>query len=527
MGAGKSFAETDSWTVALLFVTFALLSVVIEKLVHWLKHVWAYGRKTLLEVIHKGEEELFLLGTVSFILLVLEEMIIKGSCVDSSSTFAPSTWAICPPKAKAYGYTGRHLTGGAGAGGGTCPEGQEPFFSQALLHQVHLFIFFLAISHVLYSASTLYLGKRRLVVLLRKRKAHMEKTMGKIAKAVGSDAHCLVAVPSKKGSMKVHPAATPDDSVVETSGDSIVSITIDKQGSVEEKKPLKKSASDADIAQATAAALKGQDGSGESRSLAQRLGEISGFSLPETTLVCFEILFMRTHNIQSHKFDFADFILECIEADSSDILGMSPSRWLIATLLILFWGIVDEIHLIVSLVSLVALVAIAAKLRRTVMRIIEIERKGGAVTDDLFWFRRPQLIEEIFTVILYQQAFHIASWLFGAWQIGVGSTYACYYGVNVSVWLSSVIIAVSFILGGYVILPLQALVSQMSGRFREELLGPHIKAVMKEMTARMKARRRPKRFATQEEATIAIQRAFRARRARNLEKAAKIAMMGQ
>jgi mlo protein len=53
--------------------------------------------------------------------------------------------------------------------------------------------------------------------------------------------------------------------------------------------------------------------------------------VPETTLLCFELLFLRTHNIQSHKFDFATYVLECIEANSSEMLGMSPGRWLIAT----------------------------------------------------------------------------------------------------------------------------------------------------------------------------------------------------
>jgi hypothetical protein len=41
--------------------------------------------------------------------------------------------------------------------------------------------------------------------------------------------------------------------------------------------------------------------------------------------------------------------------------------------------------------------------------------------------------------------------------------------------VSAVLIVLCFGLGGYVILPLQALVAQMSGRFRAELLGVHVK----------------------------------------------------
>jgi mlo protein len=49
--------------------------------------------------------------------------------------------------------------------------------------------------------------------------------------------------------------------------------------------------------------------------------------VPNSTLLSFELLFLRTHNIRSHHFDFANFVLECIEANSSETLGMSPGRW--------------------------------------------------------------------------------------------------------------------------------------------------------------------------------------------------------
>ena len=59
----------DSWNV--LFLIYAVLSVGIEHGVHWIK-TKVKGKKTLMLVIRKAEEELFLLGTVSFLLLVFE-----------------------------------------------------------------------------------------------------------------------------------------------------------------------------------------------------------------------------------------------------------------------------------------------------------------------------------------------------------------------------------------------------------------------------------------------------------------------
>lgn len=66
----------------------------------------------------------------------------------------------------------------------------------------------------------------------------------------------------------------------------------------------------------------------------------------------------------------------------------------------------------------------------------------------------------------------------------------------------------------------------MSGRFRAELLSVHSKAVVRELAERLEKKRMSRRmFATKEEAVVLIQRAFRARRARHLEKAAKVIMV--
>lgn len=525
MGAGKSFAETDSWAVALSFVIFGLISVLIERFVHWLKHHVAKGSKTLLQVVHKAEEELFLLGTVSFILLVFQELIIEGSCVDSSKTFRPSTWAICGAfVTSSSSYQGassyyppspppsRHLLGAAGVKADGCPEGQEPFLSEALLHQVHLFIFFLAICHVIYSATALSLGKRRLATMLKKRTRHMEKTMMSIAKLLDSDAHCLVsesafgrAARSKSKIINNDAAATPahfqisDDLPIQNPQNAVksfegeatisvlgvdeVAVTVGDHSAVkdapfdegESRHRPKHTASEKDITLFSTSALKGKMSYSDMvkissnapdrlksfersvtmrqqlypyRGLYHRFKEQFGLAVPETTLVCFELLFLRTHNIQSHKFDFAKYVLECIEANSCEMLGLSPGRWLMATAIIFLWGPVNEIHVIVSLTSLALLVVIAFKLRRTIDVIIAIEHEGGLVTDDVFWFGRPQFIEELFIGILYQQAFHLASWLFGAWQIGVGRGYGCYYGSIWSFTISAVLISSCFILGG-------------------------------------------------------------------------------
>jgi hypothetical protein len=70
--------------------------------------------------------------------------------------------------------------------------------------------------------------------------------------------------------------------------------------------------------------------------------------LPESTLIRFELFFLRQHNVRSLKFDFPEYVVECIDWDSCDTLGMSPGRWCIATLVIVAMGPFETINLIIS-----------------------------------------------------------------------------------------------------------------------------------------------------------------------------------
>jgi mlo protein len=250
------------------------------------------------------------------------------------------------------------------------------------------------------------------------------------------------------------------------------------------------------------------------------------WEVPNSSLLCFELLFLRTHNIHSYKFDFSSYVMQCIESNSSETLGMSPARWLIATVLILVWGPWREMNLVVSLISLASLIGIAVVLSRRVDALLRIEREVGQVTDDIFLFRRPQLLEEIMVVVMYQQAFHIASWLFGWWNVGSAwDGYNCYYGEGWGLAVSVLVVATSLSIGGYVILPLQALTSQMTpSKLKGDLLGPHVKGALDFM---MRRKKHVKKFPTEEDAVVHIQRTFRKRRQRNLEMAGRMAMINE
>ena len=600
MASGKSFTQTDSWAVAIAFVVFAILSVLIEKAVHWLKHS-LHAKKTLLKVVHKAEEELFLLGSVSFILLVFEDTLVANSCV-KTSRFDVETWAMCPyvgsydssyaasydAAPSAYGTRssrrGRRLAA-AVDDDDACDDDAEPFLSRAVLHQVHLFIFFLALAHVCYTTATLTLGRWRLRNMLRQRRAHVERTMATVSRLASSDAHVLVdrmmetgktatreettysyrpsgdgdgnsVAASAKGAKK---NKTPDEGLAPTAatfGASPSRVTFEASVPTDASDSIQEGVTclAADALRGDGAALAhrrelfrdglsrsskqsyatgGANGDGAARRFWRALPsrtyllERLAVRLPESTLIRFELVFLRAHNVRSLKFDFPEYVMECIDWDSCDTLGMSPGRWCIATIIIVAMGPFETINLIISIASVCVLLSLAAWLKTRVDLVLRAEKRGDAVADaELFLLGRPRLAKELFIAILYQQAFHVATWIFGAWQIGVGDEHACYYGPIWSIVVSVCAVVVSLLVGGYVILPLDALVAQMSGHFRSELLDARVADVVKQLAASLERRRAgTRRFATQEQAVTHIQRAFRERKKRNLGRAAKVALL--
>lgn len=112
--------------------------------------------------MHYIEEELLALGLISLLLIVCEEYLLK-LCVDSDDDYKGDSYS------SDYGeedsgykrFFSRKLLAGYGD---TCPEGEEPFWSANTLHQTHLFIFLVAVTHVCYATASV------VICLLRMRR---------------------------------------------------------------------------------------------------------------------------------------------------------------------------------------------------------------------------------------------------------------------------------------------------------------------------------------------------------------------
>ncbi|OEL32529.1 MLO-like protein 1 [Dichanthelium oligosanthes] len=182
--------HTPTWIVASVCSVIVVISLLFERLLHRLgKKLSKSHRKPLYEALLKVKEELMLLGFISLMLNVLQGATQK-ICVRESVMHhllpcprrEPSTGGAAQTTAhySATVFTGvlgstRRLLAGGGASSDYCQKrgknsyfaiksfisdfkGKVPILSVEAIHQLHIFIFVLAVTHVVLSAITLILG---------------------------------------------------------------------------------------------------------------------------------------------------------------------------------------------------------------------------------------------------------------------------------------------------------------------------------------------------------------------------------
>uniref|UniRef100_A0A2P2NHU2 Uncharacterized protein MANES_10G044600 n=1 Tax=Rhizophora mucronata TaxID=61149 RepID=A0A2P2NHU2_RHIMU len=172
----RSLEETPTWAVAVVCFVLVAISIVIEHLIHmaakWLKRK---HRPALVESLEKVKAELMLMGFISLLLTVLQEPI-SNFCISESLA---STWHPCSKKQEtkvSKDSTGDrrrllqlldsgeiHRRSLATSKYDKCLDKRKVAFVSAYgIHQLHIFIFVLAITHVLYCIITYILGNSKM-----------------------------------------------------------------------------------------------------------------------------------------------------------------------------------------------------------------------------------------------------------------------------------------------------------------------------------------------------------------------------
>ncbi|MBA0580494.1 hypothetical protein Gorai_022710, partial [Gossypium raimondii] len=169
----RSLEETPTWAVAVVCAIFVIISILIEHGIHSLgKWFQKRQKKAMMEALEKIKA-----GTYS----------IPAICIPEKIGY---TMLPCKRKPGYAGDSGKDGNKGGGGGGGdedrrrkllsyaedmvwrrvlasskgkdSCPKGKVALITQSGMHDLHIFIFALAVFHVLYSVATILMAKAKM-----------------------------------------------------------------------------------------------------------------------------------------------------------------------------------------------------------------------------------------------------------------------------------------------------------------------------------------------------------------------------
>ncbi|KAK8997072.1 hypothetical protein V6N11_020563 [Hibiscus sabdariffa] len=174
----RSLEETPTWAVAVVCAIFVVISILIEHGIQSLgKWFQRRQKKAMMEALEKIKAELMLLGFIS-LLLTIGTYSIPAICIPDKIAYS-----MLPCKRKPVnGGEGGDKGGDKGKrnllsydedmvwrrvlAGSTpkdsCSQGKVALISQSGMHDLHIFIFALAVFHVLYSVATIFLAMAKM-----------------------------------------------------------------------------------------------------------------------------------------------------------------------------------------------------------------------------------------------------------------------------------------------------------------------------------------------------------------------------
>nr|AFM35696.1 Mlo [Vitis pseudoreticulata] len=410
----RSLTETPTWAVAVVCFVLLAVSIFIEHIIH---HIGSWlarrNKRALYEALEKIKAELMLLGFMSLLLTVLQTPISK-ICISKS---VGSTWYPCDVDEKKFKNTC-----------GT-ESGKVPFVSYYGIHQLHIFIFVLALFHVIYCVATLALGTYK----VRRWKTWEDETRTAEYQYSHDPERFRYARETSFG--RRHLNFWSSSPVLLW----IVCFFRQFYGSVHRDDYL-----------------------------ALRHGFIVAHLAPES----------------ERKFDFRKYIHRSLEEDFKAVVGISPVIWFCAILFLLtnthgwysyFW---------LPFIPLIILLLVGTKLQVIITELgLRIAERGVVVKgtpivepgDHLFWFNRPSLMLFLTNFVLFLNAFQLA---FFAW-----STYglkSCYHDTTEDYVIRITMGVMTQVLCSYVTLPLYALVTQMGTTMRPTVFNDKVAVALRD-----------------------------------------------
>ncbi|KAH8501705.1 hypothetical protein H0E87_016476 [Populus deltoides] len=402
-----SLEETPTWAVAVVCFVLVAISIVIEHLIHvvekWLKKK---HKIALVEALEKIKAELMLMGFISLFLTILQGPI-SDICIPKS---VAATWHPCDAKqeekAKAEKSSdskdnSRRLLQFLDSGEShrrflaskydTCGEGKVALVSSYGIHQLHIFIFILAVVHVLYCIITYFLGRTK----MRKWKTWENET--------------------KTLEYQYH----NDPERFRFARDT---------------------------------------------SFGRRHMQLWSNSPALLWIVCFFRQFLGSvtkvdYMTLRHGFITSNYMVHGSVAPADRYTWMELS-----SLVILSIG--TKLQVIITQMGL------RIQERGDVVKGAPVVQPG----DDLFWFGRPRFLLFLIHLVLFQNAFQIAFFIWSVYEFSIKS---CYHARTEAIVIRITLGVIIQIVCSYVTLPLYALVTQMGSSMRPTVFNDRVAAALK------------------------------------------------
>ncbi|CAM8922755.1 unnamed protein product [Rhodiola kirilowii] len=431
----KSFEYTSTWVVAVVCTVIILLSIVAERGLHrlgkFLKH---HNQVEMFEALQKLKEELMILGFISLLLTVTQKVISK-ICIPGHfvSIMLPCKDHDEEGSSETPASAGsRRLLESESAGGGSghcAAKNMVPMLSVEAVHQLHIFIFVLAVVYVIFCATTMVLGRARI-----QQWRHWENAITRTN----------IRKPSASPKHNVHAHHHYEFFKERAVGYWRKYFLFGWMRSF--FKQFYGSVTKADY-------------------LALRQG------------------FIMEHCPSNPDFNFHKYMMRTLSVDFKKVVGISWYLWLFVILFLLLNIEGWHSYFWLAFLPLALLVVVGAKLEHIITRLAEeVKIEEGVVqevepSDAHFWFGKPKLVLYLIHFILFQNSFEIAFFFWILAQFGFRSCIMERLEYIIPRLVIGVIVQV---LCSYSTLPLYVLVTQMGSMFKQGMFDDHVQDVLRD-----------------------------------------------
>ncbi|KAL3639831.1 MLO-like protein 9 [Castilleja foliolosa] len=422
----RELDHTPTWAVSLVCGVIILISILMEKTLHKVGQTFSKRKKhALVEALEKIKAELMVLGFIS-LLLTFGQNYITQICIpdELANTMLPCEFKkerhepaaqVEPPHRRLLLTDRRSLA--ADSIPKECKVGYVPLISVHGLHQLHIFIFFLAVFHVFYGAVTMMLGRLKI-------RGWKDWEKQAIQENETSNDPSRFRLTHETSFVKSHTHAWMQNPILFYIVCFFRHIL---------------------------------------------------YSVQKADYLTLRHGFVSVHLSSGMKFDFQKYIKRSLEDDFKVVVGIPPYLWMTSIFYLLVNVRGGQTMFLLSIFPLVAILSVGTKLQSIITQMaIEIQEKHAVVqgiplvqvSDRHFWFSKPTLVLHLIHLTLFLNAFEITYFIWITYEFGLHSCFHRYFILAVI----RVCIGVGVqVLCSYITLPLYALVTQMGSHMKKSI----------------------------------------------------------